>query len=287
MPRPPVSTIADQLFYSTVYIEARAGSQAWTGTGFLVNYGINGAMVPVLVTNKHVLQGATIVHFTMPMGDTAGPLNRGTRIAVTDFSASTWVGHADLGVDIAAMFFAQVLDAMAANGAPAFYRAIPSDILMSQASAMELDSIESVTFFGYPAGLIDQSALLPIARRGQTATPIFNDYNGLPAFVIDASVFPGSSGSPVFLFDRGSYVDREGNLNVANRVFLLGVVAQVHTRIVGGRIEMVTNPTPMFDEPIDLGIVFKASAIQETVQALYAYRGETFPGSEATPEALL
>jgi hypothetical protein len=45
--------------------------------------------------------------------------------------------------------------------------------------------------------------ILPISprffRRGMTATPPQLDYCGRPTFLIDASVFGGSSGSPVFL----------------------------------------------------------------------------------------
>jgi len=65
------------------------------------------------------------------------------------------------------------------------------------------------------------------------------DYLGLPAFLIDAAVFPGSSGSPVFLLDRGMYQNRTGGTVVGSRVMLLGVLAQYYSRAVEGLVREV------------------------------------------------
>ncbi|MBF4994410.1 trypsin-like peptidase domain-containing protein [Arthrobacter gandavensis] len=286
--RPPVESIADQLFYTTVFIEAFTSVGRSTGTGFIINYPVHeGQFRPVLVTNKHVLEGAEEVAFTMPAADNAAqPASRGTRLSMTGFNTQSWVGHPDAGVDIGTMFFADVLTAMTNNGAAPFYRGFLPDQLATQDTANSLDAIEQVTVIGYPNGLFDQSSMLPIARRGQTATPIFNDYNNLPAFLIDASVFPGSSGSPVVLYDRGSYTTRDGSFHAGSRMALLGIVAAVHTRKVNGLVQMVSTGIATFDDMIDLGIVFKASAIQETVFALYEAAQIPLPLATVAPENL-
>lgn len=288
MVRPPVETIADQLFFTTVFIEAFTPTSRSTGTGFIINYpGEHGTVRPVLVTNKHVFDGAEQVVFIMPAAENASqPANRGTRMVVTGFNAHTWVGHPNSGVDIGAMFFADVVVAMENSGAAPFYRGFGPEQLVTQDTANSLDAIEQVTMIGYPNGLFDQSSMLPIARRGQTATPIFNDYNNLPAFLIDASVFPGSSGSPVVLYDRGTFTTRDGSTHLGTRMALLGVVAAVHTRQVNGVVQMGNAGVATFDDVIDLGIVFKASAIQETVFALYEVRGLPLPVATAAPEEL-
>jgi len=274
MPRPPVSTIADQLFYSTVHIESALPAGTSTGTGFLVHYTqADGFTIPILVTNKHVLAGASTVSFTLAGAKGDQPMTTGTRITVVDFDEYLWFGHTDPRVDVATMPFAQVLHQMADDGAPAFYRAFPSELLLTNEQADSLDSIESVTFVGYPNGLFDKASMLPIARRGQTATPIFNDYEGLPAFLIDASVFPGSSGSPVLIFDRGSFTTRDGDTHIGSRLHLAGVIAAVHTRKVHGQIEFTSTGTASFDDLIDLGIVYKASAIQECVDGMLSRLG--------------
>lgn len=288
MSRPTVETIADQLFFTTVFIESFTPTNRSTGTGFIINYPAeNGQIRPVLVTNKHVISGATEVALTMPaIGENGQPARHGTKMSLTGFSSSSWVGHPDSGVDIGVMFFGSVLEAMKNNGAPAFYRAFEPGMLVSQEIANSLDAIEHVTMIGYPNGLFDRSSMLPIARRGQTATPIFNDYNNLPAFLIDASVFPGSSGSPVVLYDRGTYTTRDGTTHVGTRMALLGVVAAVHTRQVNGTVRMANAGVATFDDMIDLGIVFKASAIQEAVFALFEANNIPLTSTIASPSEL-
>jgi len=274
MTRPPVSTIADQIFYSTVHIESALPAGTSTGTGFLVLYAqADGSSIPVLVTNKHVLEGASAVSFTLVGANGDQAMTTGTRITVADFDERVWFRHPDPRVDVATMPFAQILKQMADDGAPAFYRAFPSDLLLTNEQAESLDSIEGVTFVGYPNGLFDKASMLPIARRGQTATPIFNDYEGLPAFLIDASVFPGSSGSPVLIFDRGSFTTRDGTTHIGSRFYLAGIIAAVHTRKVHGQVEFTSAGVASFDDLIDLGIVYKASAIQECVDGMLSRFG--------------
>ncbi len=282
MTRPPVVTLADQMFYSTVHIESVAPTGTSTGTGFLVLYSkADGTSIPVLVTNKHVLQGARSVSFTLAGAKEGEPMPTGTRITIVDFGDESWFGHSDPRVDVATMPFAHVLQKMSDSGAPAFYRAFGSDLLLTRDQADQLDSIEGVTFIGYPNGLFDTASMLPIARRGQTATPIFNDYEGLPAFLIDASVFPGSSGSPVMIFDRGSFTTRDGTTHIGSRLYLAGVIAAVHTRRVHGEVQFASSAVASFDDMIDLGIVYKVSAIQECVDAMLAKFGIILTGAPA------
>ena len=256
------------VIFVTVFIEAFTPDARSTGTGFLIQYPNGDFVIPVLITNKHVLDGATSVAFTLVRSAGDQPMSAGVRFQLDDFGARSWVGHPDSGVDVAAMFFNPVIQGLIARDAAPFYRAFTPNQLLTREGANDLDSIEQVTFVGYPNGLFDRTSMSPIARRGHTATPIFNDYNGLPAFLIDGSVFPGSSGSPVVLLDR-SYTDRNGHTYMQSRLALLGVVAAVHTRRVNGTVQMTTSGIATFDDMIDLGIVFKASAIQECVFALF------------------
>lgn len=284
-----VETTADQLFYTTVFISTITPLGPSTGTGFLINYPDDeNTFKPVLITNKHVFDGATTATFTMPAaGSSPGiPSGGGTQMTIEDFSTEMWVGHPDPSVDVCAMFFAVVIQAMISNGGAPFYRGFGPEQLATQETAESLDAIEQITMIGYPNGLFDRSSFLPIARRGQTATPIFNDYNGWPAFLIDASVFPGSSGSPVVLFDRGTYTLRDGSTLIGSRMILLGVVAAVHTRQVQGEVHMVSAGIATFNDMIDLGIVYKASAIQETVLALFAAAGINIAPAVVSPEEL-
>lgn len=89
-----------------------------------------------------------------------------------------------------------------------------------------------------------------------------------PKFLIDASVFPGSSGSPVFIYYTGSYPDKAGNLYAGSRMFFLGILAQVFQRTEQGDIKIKEVPTAQVaitevQQMIDLGIVFNDSTVIE------------------------
>ena len=145
----------------------------------------------------------------------------------------------------------------------------------------KLDAIEPVTFVGYPNGVWDSKNLLPVARRGTTASPIEVDFEGTPCFLIDASVFGGSSGSPVFILNQGSFATNEGGIVIGSRFLFVGVIAAVFFRTHLNQIIPVPIPTqvqPMAQqqEMIDLGIVFKARTVVETIEAfLKAYNVDT------------
>lgn len=55
---------------------------------------------------------------------------------------------------------------------------------------------------GYPVGLMDEVNLQPIFRRGVYATNPSLDYMGRKEFLLDIPNNGGSSGSPVFRFDK-------------------------------------------------------------------------------------
>jgi len=70
---------------------------------------------------------------------------------------------------------------------------------------------------GYPVGIWDSANNMPVIRRGITATHPGKDYEGKSEFMIDAACFPGSSGSPVFLFNLGSYPQKAGGIVIGTR----------------------------------------------------------------------
>lgn len=281
-------TPSEQLFFTTVYIAGRGQTGQWTGTGFVVRYEIDAGTVDVLVTNKHVLAGAAELDVRfVQAGEDGQPLPQATQTTITDFGSESWLGHPDDEVDVAAMFLGPVVNQMHEQGRSPFYKAFSADLMLTSLKADDLDALESVTFVGYPNGLFDTQSFLPIARRGQTATPIQANYRGAPAFLIDASVFGGSSGSPVILFDRGLYQTREGGTVVGSRLILLGVLAAVHVRQTGGVVQdLPTRQIAVFDEALDLGIVFKASAIHESVELLLSRSGMRLAAGEELSEPL-
>lgn len=118
--------------------------------------------------------------------------------------------------------------------------------------------------------MFDEQHYLPIVRRGHIATSADLDFNGEPVFLIDASVFPGSSGSPVFTVGD-SLIGGTPSLK------LLGLISAVYTQSTDGHIywmpaPVTQIPVPVIDQMIDLGVVFKARCICEAIASFWEQR---------------
>jgi hypothetical protein len=95
-----------------------------------------------------------------------------------------------------------------------YIKALNWSLLPSAETLTRLDAINDLTFVGYPDGHRDPSTFTPVVRQSISSTPIGWQWDNKPAFLVDGSVFGGSRGSPVFVFNRGSWVDNEGNTNL-------------------------------------------------------------------------
>lgn len=160
-----------------------------------------------------------------------------------------------------------------------FFRAIAPEFIPSVDDLEELDALEEVIFIGYPYGIWDTKNLLPIVRKGITATSIGLDFQGENQFLIDASVFPGSSGSPVFIYDKGFYTKKDGYTIPKNRLLFVGILSRVFYKKNKDDIEIISEPTIDTQESIskeflDLGRVFNPLAINEVIESWLSEREE-------------
>jgi hypothetical protein len=277
-----VESIAEQLFFTTVRIDTVAANGApCSGTGFFYAHKVGEQTYPFVVTNKHVVVGMTTGALTfLQRKENAPELGKGFRLNIGDWPKA-WFGHPAPDVDIAICPFAPLeAHAKQQNSVELFYRYVTTEMIPTQEQLEKLDALEMVTFIGYPNGVWDDANLLPVARRGTTASPLAVDFANTPRFLIDASVFGGSSGSPVFLLNQGMYTEKAGGTVLGSRIFFLGVIAAVFYRTQLNEIISVPIPTqlqPMAQqqEMIDLGIVFKARTVVETIDAFLAARNVT------------
>jgi hypothetical protein len=287
-----VNSIAEQLFFTTARIDTETtDGRTGSGTGFFFSHKhkASNQTFPFIVTNKHVVEGMRDGALTfLQRKDGLPTLGNGFRLGIQDWP-NAWFGHPDADVDIAVCPFAPLeAHIKQQNNIELFYRFVSNEMIPTPEQMAQLDAVEAVTFIGYPNGIWDSKNLLPVARRGTTASPIEVDFEGTPRFLIDASVFGGSSGSPVFIMNQGSYATKDGGINLgASRLLFLGVIAAVFYRTQMNQIVAVPIPTqvqPMVQqqEMIDLGIVFKARTVVETIEAFLQARGVNL---DATPEA--
>lgn len=243
----------EQILFSTVRITTPSadGVGASVGTGFLYGApaGDTGKRVILLVSSRHVFgdPGQPItVNFHRKDAEGSGPsLGQIVRLHQDEFSGM-YVGHPRPEVDLACLNVSVI-------GEPAnqvFYKTISPDIVCDF-SDKDLMPGGEVWFVGYPENRFDVVNNLPIVRRGYIASAPKVDFNGLPQFVIDAQVFPGSSGSPVFG-------------RIGNRYQFLGVVTQVMIR--EEKLQAVpTSQAAGLHQVLGLGIVLKARLLTELV----------------------
>lgn len=266
---------ADQLLHCTTRIECTLpNGDKSTGSGFFFNFEIGGHNVPTIVTNKHVIAGAIQgkLRFTLGSIDWQVIPGRFHDINITDFEKA-WILHPDNDVDIAIMPTQPLHKQFDTVETKLFRRSFNKGLIASHDQLINLTAIEDVIMVGYPNGIWDQANNLPLIRRGITATAAYNDYNGKKEFMVDMACFPGSSGSPVLLYNPGMYHAKGGGTVVGTRIYLLGILYAGPQHTAEGKLEIVDIPTTQTVRslsriPNNLGVVIKAEKLLDFEQIL-------------------
>ncbi len=272
-------TLAERLMHTTVRLECTLrDGRGSTGTGFFFSYPLDSERnIPVIVTNKHVIEDAESGTFVLTTKDETGEPILGSyeTVRLDEFEAG-WLKHPDPDVDLAIFPIAPLLNAAEAAGKRVFYLPLDEALIPSAQVLATLGGIEDITMIGYPNGIWDIRNNMPIVRKGITATNPKNDYNGLPLFVIDCACFPGSSGSPVLIFNQGGYTDAHGNTHIgANRVILMGILFAGPQHVAEGEVQTIDVPLQklsisMSRIPNNLGFVVKAGKLLDFKARLFA-----------------
>lgn len=261
---------AEKLAYTTVRLECEhPDGRVSIGTGFFFKCAENGQeYVPVIITNKHVIKGATKGRFLLTLKDNNGnPVVGNTVLVELDNLESRWFLHPDENIDLCAMPIAPILKEAESIGKPVYYVVLDKSLIPSIEDLNSFDLLEDIVMVGYPIGLWDQVNNLPLFRKGSTASHPAIDWNGRKEFIIDAACFPGSSGSPVFIFNKGGYVEKSGSMNIGtSRLYLLGVLWGGPIYGATGEISAIPIPTSIDIQvvttiPTNLGFVLNSSAI--------------------------
>lgn len=265
-------SVLEQLCYSTTRMtcELEDGCTS-TGTAFFFKFPLpDNHYIPIVVTNKHVVHNAKKGLFKLTIADAENnPLNSEhfEYQIETDFE-KMWIMHPDDNVDLCILPLSQLIRGAQALGKNLFFRTLDTTMIPSMEVNSQLDVVEDLFMIGYPDGVWDSKNNMPIIRKGITATHPNIDYEGEKIFLIDASCFPGSSGSPVIIYNSNEYTVKDRTTYVRSRLIFLGILYAVHLHTVTGDVQVVKiSDIPKIQAesmiPNNLGYVIKSSRIQD------------------------
>jgi S1-C subfamily serine protease len=265
-----INSITKKLLFNTIRVDTvlEDGSEG-SGTAFVVSHSHARGTNTFIVTNRHLVDGVRRGGLVFTQKRNGQPLlGQRFQLNIEDFPHA-WFMHPDPEVDLAIIPMRPLEQAARDQGVELYYHVIDSRLVPDAATLQGLDALEEVLFVGYPSGVWDQVNLMPILRRGTTATPMALDFEGRREFLIDAAVYPGSSGSPVFVYQPDG---PRSSLHAGRKFLFAGVVAAVFFReeanhLVPAPVPANNNAMVLGSEMIDLGLVIKAQAVVEVMNA--------------------
>lgn len=254
----------EQVFLNTVLIENLTDSE--TGTGFIISKPAEeGKQKLLLFSNKHVFWGKKdkdtqnikkVIRLTFHKRKEDDTYELGQthsfQIEIERTPGKGYFDHPNSIVDVGCVNVSSLNNQGIKLNIPVLD--INEFTIFDRS---ELFAGMKILFVGYPSAFYDKKNFLPVMRSGTIASIPRVDFNGEPSILLDAQVFPGSSGSPVFYEVKGKYQ-------------LLGIISSgVRKGLdfveIESSSEEKTNKTSIPVEWLGLGLLF----INETIKEVY------------------
>ncbi|XDD53032.1 serine protease [Leptospira sp. WS4.C2] len=261
---------SELLQLSTVRLEcAMTNGQTSVGTGFYFAFENTETEIDriAIITNKHVIKDSiNLTIWITPIDNDKKPNYTSNFKTTISIMESDWIEHPDTEIDLCILPFHKFYDDLVLKVGKFFIFAYTKKYLANSEKLNSLNAIETITMIGYPNGIWDKTNNLPVIRQGITASHPKLNYNGKSEILIDCACFPGSSGSPVLVYNHGGYATKEGNFDVQGRLILLGILYSGPLYLADG--EIVINPISTLPNikietslTMNLGIIIKSEKI--------------------------
>lgn len=263
---------AEWLLLSTIRIKTTIPKGVSTGTGFFFSFCVDektNTRIPTIVTNKHVIKNAINgnLRFSLKNKSNEPIWGQFFDLIINDFE-NKWIMHPDSNIDLCVLPIGNIHHEIEKSQKNLYYTFLTlKDIPSKDEIVNTISRVEDITIVGYPDGIWDSYNNMPIVRRGITATSLQLDFNNEPKFLVDAAIYGGSSGSPVYIFNQGAYPLANGGLVAGTRLKLVGIIHAVAQHTVNGDIKVVDIPavkTPIATTliPNNLGVAIHARELK-------------------------
>lgn len=267
-----LNSLCSQLLFCTVRVFTKTyNGKTGSGTAYFFHLKLDdNQFVPILVTNKHVIenanQGEFLVHEAMTDSNKKlVPSEKSCNIIFEKDFHKEWYFHPNKNVDLCAMLFQPLRLKAEQQEKKLYYTPLDEALIPNEEMFRELSAYEEVTMVGYPIGLWDEIKNLPLIRKGGTALHPIANFQNQPVGILDIAAFPGSSGSPVFIINEGSYNTSNG-IHIGSRLIFIGTQYAAPYYTSEGKIEIREIPTALApiittQNFIHLGYYIKSSEI--------------------------
>jgi hypothetical protein len=270
---------------TTVLIQNEWGG---VGTGFFVFKGVKGIddkdTRVFLVTNKHNISDNTTkrdiakvlnLYLNIEGIDNVIHIER-KPIYLKENNKTKLKEHKDINVDVLAVEVTELFGTnnRIAHGVVGYDTFINHHKSDKDYRDIGLRVGDDVLIIGYPQGRTQSTSfkplttygdtVLPIVRQGMISTPVDGKVDGLPAFLIDGGIIPGSSGSPVVVRQRVNVYLENGHptIGYVSHSYLLGIIASTTTVSVESNLGRFLNLS-------NIGMAFNTDTIVEVIDSYY------------------
>lgn len=256
-------------FLSKVVVKITTDKNS-SGTGFFYMFVYSeDTSIPVILTNKHVIEGCNSINVILSKNDyfsTESKFVEKEEISLHNLQNRV-MNHPNQDIDLCAIIITDMLEELQEDS-------IEIDIsFLKDSNLPKIDDLENLKFaeevimIGYPNGISDTFNNLPVFRKGITATHPAINFDGTPHFLIDMTIVPGSSGSPVFLYNSTGYRTKSGDyIFNGERLMFLGINKAVFIADNYGEIKEIQAPTKLVSHSkigINLGVIISSLEINE------------------------
>jgi len=244
-----------------------------TGTGYFFEFpsADGNYIVSALVTNKHVLHNRESFSIYLNEKDADNNLLDTPPVKLnSQIYPPLLIDHPDVDVDLCIFLMGHLLKQEAEKNKFYAYGGMNFDMIPSNDELKRVGSIADIIMVGYPNGIWDNINNLPVIRKGITASSPAIDWQGRPIFLIDCACFPGSSGSPVFLYNPLGHVDSAGNFRLGESQFkFLGTLYAGPQHTASGEIKILPisqlKQVVLSNIPNNLGLVISSQLMNDFI----------------------